>query len=309
MPISRCPRCGNKIGAKQRFCPECGLPISEADRVSDNLTKYPIPFRLSDGYRKTYAASKPQKAKGAKKILLFLGLIVVLAVLAVFIWPKSDSMPEIKNDDTVPVLKTGKEFHDVLLKLADSEGEIKRFCRSDTAPPNETKMINISGSGQAVQAWYNSGDGTIYWYTDGGMVSLNEDAGGMFSGFEDAEEIDFTGIDTGNVTDMTQMFYKCSNLLNLDVSGFDTKNVTNMKSMFNGCANIISLDLSSFDTGNVMDMGFMFWGCSNLTILDLSSFDAGKVTNMSNMFSYCNSLSESGLKVTDEKIKNQFLLK
>ena len=102
---------------------------------------------------------------------------------------------------------------------------------------------------------------------------------------------DLQYLNTSNVTDMSYMFYDCSNLKNLDVSHFDTGNVTNMHLMFNGCSSLTSLDVSHFDTGNVTDMGHMFYDCNSLTSLDVSNFDTGKVTDMKGMFAYCRSLT------------------
>ena len=41
-----------------------------------------------------------------------------------------------------------------------------------------------------------------------------------------------SGFDTGNVTDMSYMFYYCKSLTELDVSGFDMRNAINM---FDNC--------------------------------------------------------------------------
>ncbi len=89
----------------------------------------------------------------------------------------------------------------------------------------------------------------------------------MFSGCNNLSNLDVSGFDTGNVTDMRWMFSGCSNLSNLDVSGFDTGNVTDMGEMFFGCNILSNLDVSGFDTGNVKDMWGMFSGCSNLMII------------------------------------------
>ena len=66
--------------------------------------------------------------------------------------------------------------------------------------------------------------------------------------------------------------------------GLDTSNVTNMSNMFSDCRSLTSLDLSSFNTSKVTDMRYMFYGCSKLTSLDLSSFNTSNVTNMGSMF-------------------------
>ena len=56
----------------------------------------------------------------------------------------------------------------------------------------------------------------------------------------------------------------------MDLSSFDTKNVTNMSYMFNKCTNLSSLDLSLFNTKNVDNMGGIFDGCSKLVSIKLN---------------------------------------
>ena len=100
-----------------------------------------------------------------------------------------------------------------------------------------------------------------------------------------------TMLDTSNVTDMSYMFYNCSQLTSLDVSKFDTSKVINMSWMFYYCSNLTSLNLSSFNTSNVTTMYNMFAFCSNLTSLDVSKFDTSNVTNMVSMFADCSKLT------------------
>ena len=49
-----------------------------------------------------------------------------------------------------------------------------------------------------------------------------------------------------------------------NLSNFNTNNVTNMSDMFYGCSSLINIDLSNFNTNNVTDMNDMFNGCSSL---------------------------------------------
>lgn len=53
-----------------------------------------------------------------------------------------------------------------------------------------------------------------------------------------AEEIDVSGLDTSNVTDMNQMFYNCNKITKIDLSNFDTSNVTDSSSMLSECNNL-----------------------------------------------------------------------
>ena len=99
-------------------------------------------------------------------------------------------------------------------------------------------------------------------------------------------------LNTSEVKNMSEMFYRCSSLKELNVSKFNTSKVTNMGRMFEGCSRLTSLNLSNFNTSAVTNMSEMFAGCSSLTSLNLSNFNTSAVTNMSEMFYGCSSLKE-----------------
>ena len=117
--------------------------------------------------------------------------------------------------------------------------------------------------------------------------------------FYGGSELDLSGWDTSNVTNMYNMFYGCDNLTSLDVSNFDTSNVTDMSCMFYSCGSLTSLDVSGFDTSKVTTMNGMFGSCSNLTYLDLSNFNTSNVTDMSYMFSWCTNLEKLDIRNFD----------
>ena len=106
---------------------------------------------------------------------------------------------------------------------------------------------------------------------------------------------DITNLNTSEVTNMSGMFYNCSNLTALDVSGFNTSKVTTMSYMFSGCSGLMSLDVSRFNTYKVTNMSYMFNNCSRLTALDVSGFYTLNVTDMSYMFSGCSRLTNLDL--------------
>ena len=112
----------------------------------------------------------------------------------------------------------------------------------------------------------------------------------MFRNCSSLTSIDLKNFNTSKVTNMSYMFYECSSLINLDLSGFNTSSVTTMNDMFSWCSSLTSLDLSSFNTSKVTAMAGMFEGCSSLTSLDISSFNTSNVTNMRFMFSNCSKL-------------------
>ena len=86
---------------------------------------------------------------------------------------------------------------------------------------------------------------------------------------------------TSNVTNMTQMFYRCSSLIS--IPKINTRKVTNMHYMFGGCSSLTTIPL--LNTINVTDMEGMFSFCSLLTTIPL--LNTSKVTNMYGMFEWC----------------------
>ena len=96
---------------------------------------------------------------------------------------------------------------------------------------NITAMIynnnNISPS--ASFSFPNIGNHTIYFFFKENITTLN----GLFKDIYNMYYISFTSnFDTGNVTDMSYMFYNCYNLISIDISNFNTQNVIDMSWMF-----------------------------------------------------------------------------
>ena len=106
---------------------------------------------------------------------------------------------------------------------------------------------------------------TVYLYCSDVESSWNFE--GIFS-YKDHKSISIIACDTLNVTDMTNMFNRCSNLTKLDLLNFNTKNVTIMVGMFSGCSSLENLDISNFNTSNVTDRWnrwHMFYKCDKLS--------------------------------------------
>jgi surface protein len=124
---------------------------------------------------------------------------------------------------------------------------------------------------------------------------------------EDPRYGKFLHFNTASVTDMSYMFSstaldgsgvasKKMNIRSLDVSGLDTSNVTNMSHMFYLCSNsnLTTLDVSGFRTSNVTDMSYMF-ACwrdypSFVTALNMRNWDFSNVTTVNRMFDRCQSV-------------------
>ena len=90
--------------------------------------------------------------------------------------------------------------------------------------------------------------------------------------------------DTENVTNMSYMFYNCSNLATVPQLG--TSNVVNISSIFYKCIALTTIPL--IDTSKVTSMSYMFYNCSNLATVP--ALDVDKVTSLSYMFDRCRKL-------------------
>ena len=117
----------------------------------------------------------------------------------------------------------------------------------------------------------------------------------MFYGCSNLTFRNLSNFNTSEVTDMREMFSGCSGLWSLNLSNFNTSKVTDMREMFSRCSGLWSLNLSNFNTSKVTDMGLMFNDCSNLEELNVSNFNTSKVTDMDGMFSGCSRLTELNL--------------
>ena len=110
------------------------------------------------------------------------------------------------------------------------------------------------------------------------------------------EDVNLSSFDTGKVEDMTYMFYACHKLEIINLSSFDTSNVKSMGYMFASCNSLTELNINHFVTSNLIDMTSMFSGCSSLTALNLSNFDTSKVTSIEGAFSGCTNLETINLR-------------
>jgi surface protein len=102
------------------------------------------------------------------------------------------------------------------------------------------------------------------------------------------DNLDFAkNLDTSNVTNMTSMFYKSTNLTAIPFS-LDTSNVTKMGNMFAYCEKLQTIP--QLNTSNVTDMVNMFQNCEALQAIP--ELDMSKVTSGTSMFAGCSLLEE-----------------
>ena len=110
---------------------------------------------------------------------------------------------------------------------------------------------------------------------------------GLFGGNSEIKTINISGWNFASTTSLRQFFSAgLTGLESIDFTDVNTSNITDMYQMFAGCSSIKSLDLSSWDTSKVTNMYQMFAGMPEVTTIVVSdSFRTNKVTTSSDMFS------------------------
>ena len=118
------------------------------------------------------------------------------------------------------------------------------------------------------------------------VLDATKSASNLFTGYKGASvDALISYNDTANVTNMTYMFNKCSNLTTIPL--LNTSKVTYMKFMFNTDNSLTTIP--QLDTSNALDMSYMFYNCSSLTTIP--QLNTSKVTNTTYMFYNCNNLT------------------
>ena len=133
--------------------------------------------------------------------------------------------------------------------------------------PEGAVKVDDGTTRASIFVWKEGAD--AYWWSDAATAHLPDNSRDLFWDYTlSLVSVDLSGFDTSNVTNMSGMFYWCSNLTTLNLSGWDTGRVTDMNSMFDGCSSLTSLDLSGWDTVSLI--------CSAIaTILPPSTSAAG----------------------------------
>ena len=188
------------------------------------------------------------------------------------------------------VLKKGSDFNKLIPSTATS------VIFTDETMPTSAALIDADADGdEGVVAWMDGTVMKVSSQTPGRQVIADTNCYQMFASKKNLISIDFSNLNTNNITVMSYMFDGCRGLVSLDLTPLDTHKVTNMASMFSGCSGLTSLDLTPLDTSNVTNMHSMFYNCSGLTSLNLTSLDTSNVTNMHSMFNRCSGLTSLDL--------------
>lgn len=133
----------------------------------------------------------------------------------------------------------------------------------------------------------NTPDRNILTLNTEGVISMS----GMFKDCK-VKHLDLRNLMTDNVTDFSDMFCSCNDLIDLNVDGFDTSKAKDFHGMFQGCIKLTQLNVKHFNVDNVLHMSCLFSRCLRLKVINLESWDFSQVSDANEMFAYCEKLEK-----------------
>lgn len=157
--------------------------------------------------------------------------------------------------------------------------------RFSLGSPTNAQATNTESSSIDAQA-NTPGRNTLTLNTEG-VTSMS----GMFKDCK-VKHLDLSSLRTNNVTDFSDMFCSCNDLIDLNVDGFDTSNAEDFHGMFQGCIKLTQLNVKHFNVDNVLHMSCLFSGCRRLQVIDLEGWDFSQVSDANEMFGYCGKLEK-----------------
>jgi len=188
------------------------------------------------------------------------------------------------------IIKSGYDFR---VLVPDT---VTKVIFTDELMPSSVNMIDFDAdSDNGIVGWLK--DNTLYISSQKkGQKIIAKDCSGWFYYKNSLVSIDFSNLDTDNVTNMYSMFAGCSSLTSLNLTGFNTGKVTNMGYMFSSCRALEKIEgLASFDVGNVQSMNGMFMSCNSLKEINVGHWRTDELKAMQSIFSSCTSVEELDL--------------
>lgn len=151
----------------------------------------------------------------------------------------------------------------------------------------EADLGDCFSLGSPTNAQANTPDRNILTLNTEGVTSMS----GMFKDCK-VKHLDLNSLRTHNVTDFSDMFCSCNDLIDLNVDGFDTSNAEDFHGMFQGCIKLTQLNVKHFNVDNVLHMSCLFSKCLRLKVIDLESWNFSQVSDANEMFAYCEKLEK-----------------
>lgn len=151
----------------------------------------------------------------------------------------------------------------------------------------EADLGDCFSLGSPTNAQANTPDRNTLTLNTEGVTSMS----GMFKDCK-VKHLDLSSLRTHNVTDFSDMFCSCNDLIDLNVDGFDTSKAKDFHGMFQGCIKLTQLNVKHFKVDNVLHMSCLFSRCLRLKVINLGSWDFSQVSDANEMFVYCEKLEK-----------------
>jgi len=151
----------------------------------------------------------------------------------------------------------------------------------------ESDLGDCFSLGSPTNAQANTPGRNILTLNTEGVTSMS----GMFKDCK-VKHLDLSSLRTNNVTDFSDMFCSCNDLIDLNVDGFDTSKAKDFHGMFQGCIKLTQLNVKHFNVDNVLHMSCLFSRCLRLKVINLESWDFSQVSDANEMFAYCEKLEK-----------------
>lgn len=90
MALIKCPECGKEISDRATSCPNCGYPIDQKTTTDQDYVQMEEKKDMVSGSSQGSCPETPQK-KGGKKIAFVIGIVIVIAAVAIFAFISSNN--------------------------------------------------------------------------------------------------------------------------------------------------------------------------------------------------------------------------
>lgn len=145
------------------------------------------------------------------------------------------------------------------------------FVNHKDVPAGATSWNATEDGSDAIVGWYVDSDGDslyeLYIGADTGKITFPENCSSMFYWWGSLTSIDFSNVDTSQVTDMSNMFYYSYKITELDLRSFDTSNVINMMRMFYGCSAVTILRFDNANFDKVTSYSYTFYDMKGILVV------------------------------------------
>ena len=133
------------------------------------------------------------------------------------------------------------------------------------------------------------------------QLKVDGDASGFFKDFTNLTHVEGLEekVDVTNVTNISELFSGCSNLVEVNLNP-NTEHVTNMEKVFYGCEKLEKVTIgSNLKLNKVTNLESAFEGCKKLNTLDIGIASFSSIENLKNAFKDCESLTVFSFDVCD----------